>query len=232
LITIDVFLTGYNQPFHINQREVLMKAIIRSMLLVVAVLTAFPLFAIEKELNGKIGTSYSHDLSAFGLDMDASYLFKLDPYFVAGFEGGLYWIPWEKKVATLTGPPARDVKEDTNIYSIPFFLIAQVRLPFLVPKIYVEPSLTFGLGYNFLVLTYEKPEISGGTTITGHSSEIDFYHGFAWQLYTSVSYMPPQVSRIKFSFDFGYRGSSPERTDEQVNISGILMRLGVIFTFQ
>lgn len=202
-------------------------------MLILFFISFIPAFAIEKELNGKIGTSYAHELHSFGLDLDASYLFKLDPYFVAGFEGGFFWIPWEKKLGSVTTPVNKDIIADTNVYSVPMFLTAQVRIPFLVPKIYVEPSLTFGLGYNFLFLTYQQPSFTDSKSGKVYTKEsvFDFYHGFAWQLYLSASYKPAEESRIKFTFDFGYRGSSPERTSEQVNMSGILMRLGVIFTF-
>lgn len=203
-------------------------------LILILLVIVIPVFAIEKELNGKIGTSYAYDLNSAGLDLDVSYLVKLDPYFVAGGEGGLFWIPWDKKLGrTSSGAAVKSVIADTNVYSIPFFLIAQVRLPFLVSKIYIEPSLTFGLGYNFLILTYQQPAFTDLYTGKIYKKEnvTDFYHGFAWQLYASASYKPAEESRIRFTIDLGFRGSSPERTSEQVNISGLLVRLGVIFTF-
>ncbi len=195
-------------------------------------LLAVQVFAVEKEFCGKIGTSYSHELDNFGLDVSADYYFKLDPYFVAGGELDFYWIPWEKKLGSSeTGGVIKDIVSDTNVYSIPLFLNAQVRLPFLVDKIFIEPAFTVGLGYNFLILSYQQPEFQDLESSKSYSKEdvVDFYHGFVWQVYFSAYLKPGKDSNIRFLLDVGYRGSSPARKGEEVDVSGLLLKTGVVF---
>ena len=57
----------------------------------------------------------------------------------------------------------------------------------------------------------------------------DFHHGFAWQFLASVAFKPGEDSRIKFIADFGYRSTAPEKDNVKVDLSGMLMRVGVQF---
>jgi len=200
---------------------------------IIFILSSSALFAVEKEFTGKLGTSYSHKLDNWGLDVSLNYMYKLDPWFVAGFEGDFYWVRWEKLLGTKEEPIGvyKEIISDSDAFVVPMFFNAQVRLPFLVKKIYVEPYVTVGLGYTLMILTYKQPSfVDSNTGETFEKQSInDFHHGFAWQFLASVAFKPGEDSRIKFIADFGYRGTSPEKDNVKVNLSGMLMRLGVQF---
>ncbi|PKL38987.1 MAG: hypothetical protein CVV44_08955 [Spirochaetae bacterium HGW-Spirochaetae-1] len=201
----------------------------RLSILIIIVTLALPAFAVDREFVGKLGTSYAHDLESFGFDLSANYLFDIDPWFVAGFEADFFWIPWEKKLGTKDGTPPKEVVATTNTFAFPFFCNAQVRLPFLVDKIYVEPYITVGIGYSLMFLTYHRPhfEDTDGTTYN-KKNVFGFYHGFTWQFLPGVSFKPSPKSNIKFVAELGYRGLSPGNADEKIVMSGLLMRVGVL----
>lgn len=206
-----------------------------SIIFVVFIITsAVNSYAVQKEFIGKIGTSYASDPGKFGLDISLNYLFDIDPYFVAGGEVDFFWLRWEnnldkmEEVESLSG----ELITSTNAFTIPIFFNAQLRLPNLAKKIYVEPFFTIGIGWSFMVLHYSRPEYTDADSIV-HLQEniIHFYSGFAWQVVAGVSLKPAEESRIAFIFDFGYRGTSPKREKGTIKykMSGILIRLGVKF---
>jgi hypothetical protein len=58
-------------------------------------------------------------------------------------------------------------------------------------------------------------------------SGTDLYSGFAWQVVASAAYKIFQNSAVDFVFDFGYRGLSPEKDQVEIDMSGIITRIGV-----
>ncbi len=141
---------------------------------------------------------------------------------MAGLEADFFWLPWEKKLGTDPGPPAKEIVASTNAYAIPVYFNAQVRLPFLERKIRVEPYVTLGLGYSMMILTYNQPDRERDVT--------KFYHGFTWQLIPGVSFSPAMESRIRFIGEIGYRSLEVKNSHEKIDMSGILARLGVVFS--
>lgn len=173
----------------------------------------------DNEFIGKIGTGYASDPGKFGLDVSLNYIYNLDPVFVFGLEGDFFWVSWSNKLGDVNAGGGTDasLEAETNLYTFPFLANAQIRLPFLKEKIYVEPSVTVGLGYCFMILDYTS-DVDDGT---------DFYSGFAWQIYGSVAYKLIQNSAVDFVLDLGYRGLTPEKGNIEVDMSGVIARLGV-----
>lgn len=173
----------------------------------------------SREFIGKLGLGYANDPGKSGLDLSLNYIFNIDPVFVFGFEGDFFWINWKNKLGDVNagGSANGSLTAETNLYTVPFFANAQVRLPFLKEKIYVEPSLTVGLGYSFMVLDYTSDADSG----------TDFYRGFAWQTYASFYYKIFQKSAVDFVLDLGYRNFSPEKGRIEIDMSGVFARIGV-----
>lgn len=173
----------------------------------------------DNEFVGKLGTGYASDPGKFGLDISLNYVYNLDPVFVFGFEGDFFWINWENKLEDVNagGSAGGALTAQTNLYTFPLFANAQIRLPFLRSKIYVEPSLTVGLGYCFMILDYAS-DTEDGT---------ELYGGFAWQVFASASYKIFQNSAVDFVLDLGYRGLTPEKDELVIDMSGVIMRLGV-----
>ncbi len=171
------------------------------------------------EFIGKLGTGYASDPGKFGLDLSLNYIFNLDPVFVFGFEGDLFWIKWNNALSDVNagGSANGSLKAETNLYTIPVFANAQIRFPFLRDKIYVMPAITVGLGYCFMVLDYDS-DTNKGT---------DLYSGFAWQVLASFSNKIYKDSAVEFVFDLGYRGLSPDRNNVEIDMSGFITRLGV-----
>ena len=197
------------------------------------IFTAPEIYSYENEFIGKIGTSYAKEPAKFGLDISVNYLLVLGPFFAAGLEADFFWLEWERTLGTKeVGQTTAEVKAKTNAYTIPVFFNAQLRLPNLAKFIYVEPSLTVGLGYAFLILDDSIPEyteVSGPTHEA--SDELNFYGGFAWQVIASIAFKPGEESKINFTFDIGYRGAYPENDGIEFNMSGFLTRVGVKFKF-
>ncbi len=172
----------------------------------------------DNEFIGKLGTSYASKPGKFGMDLSLNYIYNIDPVFVFGLEGDFFWIKWKTKIGEVSkGSANGELTADTDLYTFPFFGNAQIRFPFLRQKIYVEPSVTVGLGYCLMILDY--------TSTT--KSETDLYGGFAWQFFGSASYKMYENSAVNFVFDLGYRSLSPEKNNVQFDMSGIITRLGV-----
>jgi len=184
------------------------------------------------ELIGKIGTAYASRAEKFGLDVSFSYIYRLDPFFVAGLEADFFWLSWERSLGQKEiGETSATVKADTSAYTVPVFFIFQVRLPNLVDKIYVEPSITGGLGYSVMILNNSIPDYTDndGNSISS-KSETDLYSGFTWEVYLSASFRPAKESKINFIFDLGYRAAYPEKDNFEFNMSGFMVKTGVKFT--
>jgi len=197
------------------------------------VMAAAPLLAVEKEIQGRIGTGYATDPSRFGLDLAFQHTWKLDPYFVMGPEVGFFWIQWDRKIGTETvGAATVDVKADTNSYVIPAFMNAQLRLPVMKKYIYVEPFLTVGLGWGFMILHYSQPEFTDAATGKNYEDEkvTKFFHGFSWQLIFGAAFQP-EGSKVGFLGELGYRGMKLEYDNNEVDMSGFMVRLGVRYPF-
>jgi len=198
-------------------------------------MAATPLLAVEKELQGRIGAGYATDPSRFGLDLAFQHTWKLDPYFVMGPEVGFFWIQWDRKIGTEGVGAARvDVKADTNSYVLPVFMNAQLRLPVMKKYIYVEPFLTVGLGWGVMILHYSQPSFED-TSQTPNKQYDDesitkFFHGFSWQLIFGAAFQP-DGSKVGFLGELGYRGMKLEYDNTEVDMSGFMIRLGVRYPF-
>ncbi len=173
----------------------------------------------DSEFIGKIGTGYTNDPGQFGLDVSFNYIYNLDPVFVVGLEGDFFWVSWSNKLGDVDagGDTNASLKAETNLYAFPLMANAQVRLPFLRNKIYVEPSLTVGLGYSFMILDYSSDEENG----------TDLYSGFTWQIYASAAYKLIENSAVDFVLDLGYRGLKPDKDNVEIDMSGVIARIGV-----
>jgi len=173
----------------------------------------------DSEFIGKLGTGYASDPEKFGLDVSLNYIYNLDPVFVFGLEADFFWVKWNNKLDDVNagGDAPGSLKAETNLYTFPFFANAQIRLPFLRSKIYVEPSFTVGLGYAFMILDYTSDEDNG----------TDLYSGFAWQTYGSVAYKIYENSAVDFILDLGYRGITPDKDNVEIDMSGVITRIGV-----
>lgn len=173
----------------------------------------------DNEFMGKVGAGYANGPGEFGLDVSLNYIYNLDPVFVFGLEGDFFWVSWSNKLGDIKGKGDVNatLKAETNLYTFPLFANAQIRFPFLRNKIYVEPSITGGLGYAFMILDYSSNTDDG----------TDFYSGFAWQVYASLARKLHENSAVDFILDLGYRGMKPDRDNEEINMSGPIARLGV-----
>lgn len=173
----------------------------------------------DNEFIGKIGAGYAADPEKFGLDLSFNYIYNLDPYFVVGLEADFFWVSWESKLGDVTAGGGTDasLKAETNMYTFPVFANAQIRLPFLREKIYFEPFITVGLGYNLMILDYTS-DVEDGT---------DFFHGIAWQAIFTAAYRLPKGSAVDFLLDLGYRRLEPQKDNVEINMSGPVARLGV-----
>ena len=142
----------------------------------------------DNEFMWKIGTGYASDPEKFGLDLSFNYIYNIDPFFVFGLEADFFWIKWTNTLGDVNagGSAQGSLKAETNLYTFPLFANAQVRLPMLKKIIFVEPFLTVGLGYSFMVLDYSSSA----------ESDQDFYSGFAWQVMTSAAYKISDASAV------------------------------------
>lgn len=206
-----------------------MKKIIILPFIMICIFSYSNSFSVEKEFTGKIGTSYAQDIKSWGLDVSLNYMYLIDPYFVAGPEVDFFWNNWNKTLGYDNGTPQKRITSDTDAFAAPVFFNAQVRLPFLVDKIFIEPSLTVGLGYTLMMLTYDQPDYVSSNNVTyKKESVLRFYHGFAWQVLASASLKPSADSKVQFVLDFGFRGTEVGGKDnDKVDLSGILIRVGV-----
>ncbi len=175
----------------------------------------------DNEFMWKIGTGYASDPGKFGLDLSFNYIYNIDPFFVFGLEADFFWIKWSSTVGEVNpgGAVSASEKAETNLYTFPLFANAQVRLPMLKKLIYVEPFLTIGLGYSFMILNYSSDEGDG----------TDLYSGFAWQVMTSAAYKISDASAVDFIFDLGYRSIKPDKGNVEIDMSGAFFRAGVRF---
>jgi hypothetical protein len=174
------------------------------------ILISTDVFSYPRSLDGKIGTGYASDPEKFGWQLNFAYLADLDPFFALGFEPGFYWARWNRKINSKeVGDVPANVKADSNAYIFPALADAQIRLPNLKSRLHVEPYVTLGLGYSFMILNYTTPEYastSGGETVSSEN-KTKFFHGFTWQLLLGMAYDPGPSSKIKFIAELGYRGA-------------------------
>jgi len=179
---------------------------------IIAISTA--LFAEEQRQNKssnsefiwKVGAGHASYPDRFGLDMSFNYMYNPDPIFAFGFEGDFLWINWtEEKVDEVTEKTRKTKKE---LYTFPFFINGQIRLPFLRDIIYVEPAVTMGLGV---------------ACMFGDKGP----HGTfpALQGLGTLYFNPFKNSAADFALDFGYRYMPLSNGDR--NMSGFVARFGV-----
>lgn len=173
----------------------------------------------DNEFIGKLGTGYAADPDKFGLDISLNYIFNIDPVFVFGLEADFFWIKWENRLEDVDagGSASGSLTAQTDLYTFPFFANATIRLPFLREKIFVEPSFTIGLGYAFMILDYSSDS----------ESDTDFYSDFAWQAFGSLTYKIFDKSAVDFVLDLGYRETTPDKGKVEIDMSGVITRLGV-----
>ena len=174
----------------------------------------------KNEFMLKVGTGYAKDPGKFGLDVSLNYIYNIDPVFVFGFEGDFFWINWKSKLQDINIQGAGgSVNAKTDLYTIPLFANAQVRLPFLRNKIYVEPAFTIGIGYAFMILDYSSDD-NNGTKL---------YSGLALQGFASAYYKMLRESAVDFVLDLGYRRLPLDKGKTRIDMSGFIARLGVKF---
>jgi len=193
--------------------------------------SALPALAVERDIQGKLGTGYSSDPAKFGLDLNFQYNWVLDPYFAIGLDSGLYWIRWERKIGTEDlgggGGPYADVKADSNVYMLPVLADAQIRLPVLKDYIFVTPYATIGFGYSFMLLTYSQPDFTDSNTGQSYEKErkYKFFTGLTWQLLAGAGYQFKN-SKVEFFAEAGYRSAKLKSGDFELDMSGLVMRIG------
>lgn len=202
-----------------------------SLILVIlfTIITGSDVFAVDREIYGKIGTGYASDQSRYGLDLAFQYNYVLDPYFVVGPEVGFFWLKWNRTIGVEQVSPGirADVAADTNAYDVPLFLNATVRIPNLSSTVKVAPFVTVGLGYSFMLINYSQPTFTDAATGEHYESDsvTKFFHGFTWQLVFGVGYQPER-SKVEFSVEAGYRGSTLEYESLEIDMSGFVFRVG------
>lgn len=198
--------------------------------LIIIVCTSSSIFAASREINGTLGTSYADDPAKYGLDISLRYNWLLDPYFVTGLESGFFWVKWDRKIGVKQeGSVYVDVKADTNAYLIPVMFNAQVRLPNLKDKLYVTPFATIGLGYSFMVLHYSQPDFTDSNTGETYNAEsiTKLFTGLSWELFFGASLKPASDSKVDFYAEAGYRSLPLKSGDLELDMSGLVIRLGV-----
>lgn len=173
----------------------------------------------DSELIIKLGGGYAKDPGKFGLDISANYIYNLDPFFVFGVEADFFWVSWDSKLEDVNagGSANGSLKAETDLYTFPVFFNAQLRLPMIKQKTGIEPFITVGLGWCFMILDYSS-EVE---------SDTDFYSGFAWQILLSGSYKISSRSAVEFVGDIGYRSLQPDKDNVEIDMSGFIARLGV-----
>jgi len=191
-------------------------------------------FAENKCLDGKLGTGYATDPEKFGWQLNFAFLTVLDPFFAIGFEPGIYWANWNRKIGReqVSASLEADVKADTNAYMIPFLGDAQIRLPNLKEKLHMLPYATFGLGYSVMILKYSQPSYvnTSGQDVSAEN-KTKLFHGLTWQVMAGVAYDPGPSSKIEFLAEFGYRGSKLKQDNLEVDMSGFIINIGVRYPF-
>ncbi|MCU0844766.1 MAG: outer membrane beta-barrel protein [Spirochaetes bacterium] len=205
-----------------------MKRMLVLLALLAMAFTAMPAFAVERDIQGKLGTGYSSDPDKFGLDLNFQYNWVLDPYFAIGLDSGLYWIRWDRKIGTkLSGMVDVDVKADSNVYMLPILADAQVRLPVLKDYIFVTPYATIGMGYSFMLLTFSQPDFTDSVTGKNYEKErvYKFFSGFTWQMLAGAGYQFKN-SKVEFFAEAGYRSAKLKSGDLELDMSGLLIRIG------
>ncbi len=194
-------------------------------LVILTVFISANAFAYAKTLDGKLGTGYAQDPDKFGWQLNFMWLADLDPFFALGFEPGIYWAKWERKISNKeVGDVPANVKADTNAYMIPVLADAQIRLPNLQNKIHMIPYLTVGIGYSFMILRYTMPEYNGSES---SETKTKFFHGLTWQVMLGMSYDPGHSSKIRFIAEAGYRSAKLSKGNLEIDMSGLVINIGV-----
>ncbi len=212
-----------------------MKKIYSIVLILVMAFTAAEAFAADTGIDGTLGTAYSTDPAKFGMDLSLQHNWLLDPFFVMGFESGLYWVQWSRKVGEdeITQDVQGDLKADTNAFYIPLMVDAQVRLPNLKKALFVTPYINIGLGYPLMIMHFSQPayEDTGGKEYP-EENKTKFFSGFAWQLVLGAGYKPSDQSKVEFLGEVGYRNAQLKNTDNiEIDMSGFMVRIGVRYPF-
>lgn len=197
---------------------------------VIILMAASIVFAANSEMSGTLGTSYADDPAKYGLDISLHYNWLLDPYFVTGIESGFYWAKWDRTIGVKQeGSVNVDVKADSNAYVIPVMFNAQVRLPNLKDKLYVTPFATIGLGYSFMILHYSQPDFTDSNTSTSYDADsiTKLFSGLSWELFFGASLKPASDSKVDFYAEAGYRSLPLKSGDLELDMSGLVIRIGV-----
>jgi hypothetical protein len=202
-----------------------MKKILIIPFVILSIFISTNAFPYAKTLDGKLGTGYASEPEKFGWQLNFMWLADLDPFFGLGFEPGIYWAKWERKISSKEeGNVPANVKADSNAYIIPVLADAQIRLPNLQSKIYVIPYVTLGLGYSLMILHYTIPEYSGSES---SETKTKLFHGLTWQLMFGMSYDPGSSSKIRFIAEAGYRSAQLSKGNLEIDMSGIVINIGV-----
>lgn len=201
-----------------------MKKIIYISFILLTIFISTNAFPYAKTLDGKLGTGYAQDPEKFGWQLNFLWLADLDPFFALGFEPGIYWARWERKLSSEeVGEVSANVKADSNAYIIPVLAAAQIRLPNMESKFHIIPYLTLGLGYSFMILHYTIPD--HGTESSETKTKL--FHGLTWQLILGMSYNPGHSSKIRFIAETGYRSAKLSKGNLEIDMSGIVINIGV-----
>jgi hypothetical protein len=189
-------------------------------------------FPMQRTFDGKIGGGYAFDPEHWGLNLEGTYLWNLDPFFAAGLQSGVFWVKWEETRGKKNiGATPTEVKATTNALSVPFLAIAQLRLPNVKDKIHFLPYLNIGMGGSAMYISYSDPAYTDSTGVR-HSKETEnkVFGGFTWETVIGAA-VSPSGSNIDFLFETGYVGSKLYHGNDNVNMSRFIANIGVRFTF-
>ncbi|RME87880.1 MAG: hypothetical protein D6767_11130 [Candidatus Hydrogenedentota bacterium] len=180
------------------------------------------LHAAESTFDIKAGASKAKAPDKWGFDAALSYNYGVDRFLALGLEPQFQWLNYDAVVGTTTdlntGVTTNVVKK-INVYSLPYLLSLRLRFP---NESMIEPHLVVGAGYGW---TW-----SVGDTTTQYS-------GLAWQVVGGAAIALGgggewgSTSSIKILLEVGYRGYKPSKDSVEIDMSGLMTRVGIRFSF-
>ncbi|MBN1500241.1 MAG: outer membrane beta-barrel protein [Spirochaetes bacterium] len=197
-----------------------MKKIFKISAILIITILSVQIFAVDKNIDGKIGTAYASGPQKMGLDVELDYFYELDPFFAIGASTGMFWLQWSKKLSSeeASSTNLNLSKEETfNAFMIPFLAQAQVRLPNFKESIGITPYFGGGLGFSMMSYSY----------FNGEKDVVDWFSGFTWIINAGVAYSPSASSNIEFLGQLGYRGAKLNMEDRTADMSGVGFFAGV-----
>ncbi len=196
-----------------------MKRILLLMITFIILFSTSAVFAVGNSIDGKIGSSYSMGPEKMGLDIELDYFYELDPFFIVGISGNLYWLQWSQELSAeeVSGNLNTKPEETFNAFMFPIMGIAQVRLVNFKESTGITPYLGGGLGYSTMSYSYYN----------GEKDVVEWFGGFTWVVNAGLAYSPGASSNIEFLGEVGYRGAKLTKEDRTADMSGITFHAGV-----